>query len=113
VVFREKATRLQYYLQLRDNLLNYSQSVSEEKCFLLAGLALQADFGNFDQQRHIGAYFDPREFFPAWVSWHDELMQSVRVRVRSGVSSVRAMYVKLSEIHPCASVTKQHKLIGR
>jgi len=67
-VLREKTTRLQYYLQLRDNLLHYNQSVSEEKCFLLAGLALQADFGNFDQQRHVGAYFDPREFFPAWVS---------------------------------------------
>jgi len=65
---REKATRLQYYLQLRDNLLHYNQSVTEEKCFLLAGLALQADFGNFDHDRHIGAYFDPREFFPAWVS---------------------------------------------
>ena len=67
-LFREKATRLQYYLQLRDNLLHYNQSVTEEKCFLLAGLALQADFGNFDQDRHVGAYFDPREFFPSWVS---------------------------------------------
>jgi len=66
--FREKATRLQYYLQLRDNLLHYNQSVTEEKCFLLAGLALQADFGNYDRERHVGAYFDPREFFPAWVS---------------------------------------------
>ena len=70
-VCREKATRLQYYLQLRDNLLHYNQSVTEEKCFLLAGLALQADFGNFNQERHHGAYFDPREFFPAWVSLHD------------------------------------------
>jgi len=67
-VLREKATRLQYYLQLRDNLLHYNQSVSEEKCFLLAGLALQADFGNYNQDQHVGAYFDPREFFPAWVS---------------------------------------------
>ena len=67
-MLREKSTRLQYYLQLRDNLLHYNQSVSEEKCFLLAGLALQADFGNFNEQRHVGAYFDPREFFPAWVS---------------------------------------------
>jgi len=68
IVVREKVTRLQYYLQLRDNLLHFNQSVSEEKCFLLAGLALQADFGNFDHERHVGAYFDPREFFPAWVS---------------------------------------------
>ena len=67
-VCSERATRLQYYLQLRDNLLHYSQSVSEEKCFLLAGLALQADFGPFNEDRHAGAYFDPRELFPAWVS---------------------------------------------
>jgi hypothetical protein len=66
-LLRERATRLQYYLQLRDNLLHYSQSVTEEKCFLLAGLALQADYGVYNEEHHVGAYFDPREFFPAWV----------------------------------------------
>ena len=72
---------MQYYLQLRDNLLHYNQSVSEEKCFLLAGLALQADFGNFDQEQHVGAYFDPREFFPAWVSrWYFSMVTILLIR---------------------------------
>ena len=65
---RERVTRQQYYQQLRENLLNYSQLCSEEKCFLLAAYALQADQGNFHHTRHQGHYFDPREYFPAWVS---------------------------------------------
>ena len=65
---REKTTRQLYYLQLRSNLLNYSQAVSEEKCFLLAAYALLTDYGKYDQDQHQGDYFDPREYFPAWVS---------------------------------------------
>ena len=71
---RERVTRQQYYLQLRDNLLHHSQLVSEEKCFMLASYALQVDHGN--RGSHCpspgGAmpecYFDAREYFPAWVS---------------------------------------------
>ena len=66
--YRERSTRQQYYLQLRDNLLHHSQLVSEEKCFLLAAYALQADHGDYNQTKHAANYFDPREYFPAWVS---------------------------------------------
>jgi hypothetical protein len=64
---RERVTRQQYYLQLKDNLLNHNQFVSEDKCFVLAGYALQADLGNYTQVSQ-DSYFDPREYFPAWVS---------------------------------------------
>ena len=36
---------------------------------MLAGYALQAEYGNFNDDKHRGDYFDPREFFPAWVSF--------------------------------------------
>lgn len=64
---RERVTRQLYYQQLKDNLLNYSQEVSEEKCFLLASYSLQADIGNYSEEKHDSKYFDPREYFPAWV----------------------------------------------
>ena len=62
-------TRHLYYLQLKDNVLNYRHGCLEEKCFLVAAYALQADYGNY-QSMATGTeqYFDPREYFPAWVS---------------------------------------------
>ena len=66
---REKVTRHLYYLQLKDNLLNYRHGCLEEKCFLVAAYALQADYGNYQSMAAgTGQYFDPREYFPAWVS---------------------------------------------
>ena len=65
---RERVTRYQYYLQLRDNFLYAAQMVGAERCFLLAAYALQADLGAYNAHKHARAYFDPREYFPAWVS---------------------------------------------
>ena len=64
--FRERLTRQLYYLQLKDNLLYYKHQYSDDKCFLLAAYALQADIGSYNPQLQ-SHYFDPREYFPAWV----------------------------------------------
>lgn len=63
----EKVVRHHYYLQLRENVKNYSQAISEEKSFLLAALALQADLGNYDEEKHKNRYFDIGSYFPSWV----------------------------------------------
>lgn len=65
--FSEKVVRHHYYLQLRENVKNYSQPISEEKSFLLAALALQADLGNYDEEKHKNRYFDIGNYFPSWV----------------------------------------------
>lgn len=65
--FRERVTRHQYYLQLRENVLQARQLCAEERCFLLAAYALQADLGSYNTHKHARSYFDPREYFPAWV----------------------------------------------
>lgn len=45
----------------------------EERAFLLASYALQADYGNFNAKLHKDKYFEPRQYFPAWVSArHDQ-----------------------------------------
>ncbi|KAL4237397.1 FERM domain-containing protein 6 [Mactra antiquata] len=67
VLLREKVTRHLYYLQLKDNVLNYHHGCLEEKCFQIAGYALQADYGNYTEASETDDYFDPREYFPAWM----------------------------------------------
>ncbi|KAK7506980.1 hypothetical protein BaRGS_00001831 [Batillaria attramentaria] len=67
VLLREKVTRHLYYLQLKENVLKYNHLYSEEKCFQLVGYALQADYGNYIPEKHTAGYFDPRQYFPAWI----------------------------------------------
>ncbi|ROT83916.1 hypothetical protein C7M84_022901, partial [Penaeus vannamei] len=63
----DRVSRLHYYLQLRDNVVAYTQPISEEATFLLAAYALQADLGDFCEDQHQGHYFDPNLYFPPWV----------------------------------------------
>lgn len=65
---RDGLSRLHYYLQLRENVLQYQQPLTEEAAFLLASNALQADLGDFSEDQHHGHYFDPAHYFPSWVS---------------------------------------------
>ncbi|KAH9492923.1 FERM domain-containing protein 6 [Bulinus truncatus] len=67
ILLREKVTRHQYYLQLKENVLQYNHLYNEEKCFQLAGYALQADFGNYIAEKHGNGYFDPAVYFPLWM----------------------------------------------
>ena len=68
-------SRHHYYLQLRENVLVHRQSAcSQEGWLLLAGWALQADIGNYPDQRlsaaaaaAAAAYFQPADYFPKWV----------------------------------------------
>lgn len=66
---RDRTSRNLYYQQLKDNLLNHSQLVSEDQCFVLAAHSLQADIGSYATacKDGTGPAFDPREYFPAWV----------------------------------------------
>ncbi|WKY09279.1 hypothetical protein Q1695_001998 [Nippostrongylus brasiliensis] len=54
-----------YYLQLRDNFLDQwasRHSVSEERCWEMAALALKVDKGD-----NPGGYFRAEQYFPIWV----------------------------------------------
>ncbi|OQR72875.1 hypothetical protein BIW11_10101 [Tropilaelaps mercedesae] len=52
-----------YYQQVKANLLAYDWAMSQEKAFMLASLALQADLGNYDPVKHRGRYFQPGGYF--------------------------------------------------
>ncbi|XP_067129164.1 uncharacterized protein [Centruroides vittatus] len=64
LLINDKITRHFYYLQLLQNVINYSQSLSKERALLLTAYALQADFGNYNRDRHKDKYFDPKKYFP-------------------------------------------------
>lgn len=61
-------TRQHYYYQLRENVLRHGQPATEESFFRLAALALQAELGDYDPDRHRAAYFDTQLYFPQWVN---------------------------------------------
>ncbi|XP_006812213.2 protein expanded-like [Saccoglossus kowalevskii] len=63
----DDVTRYQYYLLLRDNVLECPLPCSEENYFLLAAYALQADHGNYINSIHTKKYFEPEKYFPKWV----------------------------------------------
>ncbi|XP_074641597.1 uncharacterized protein LOC141899285 [Tubulanus polymorphus] len=66
-LLRERTSRKLYYLQLRENVLRFCQLCGEERHFQLAAYAMQADLGNFYGKKHSGTYFEPSEYFPAWI----------------------------------------------
>ena len=65
---RDRVTRQHYYYQLRENVLRHGQPATEESFFRLAALALQAELGDYDPERHRAAYFDTQLYFPQWVN---------------------------------------------
>nr|XP_018900555.1 PREDICTED: protein expanded [Bemisia tabaci] len=67
LLLRDEYSRHLYYLQLRKNVISRGTlhaSASEEIIFLLTGLALQADFGDFSEIQHTGQYFQLSDYFP-------------------------------------------------
>lgn len=67
LLLRSTFTRYLYYLQLRHNYLMINHKISEERYFILASLAIVADFGPFDKSKHTNKYFNINIYFPSWV----------------------------------------------
>uniref|UniRef100_A0A1B6FH14 FERM domain-containing protein n=1 Tax=Cuerna arida TaxID=1464854 RepID=A0A1B6FH14_9HEMI len=69
LLLRDETSRHHYYRQLRYNVVARGllhACASEEVLYLLAGLALQADFGDFSAlpPTTTQTYFDPGDYFP-------------------------------------------------
>ena len=75
--YRDRVTRQHYYYQLRENVLRHGQPATEESFFRLAALALQAELGDYEPERHRGAYFDTQLYFPQWVNNHNNRFYSL------------------------------------
>ena len=75
-------TRQHYYYQLRENVLRHGQPATEESFFRLAALALQAELGDYDPDRHRAAYFDTQLYFPQWVNNTHTLLKNKKTQIR-------------------------------
>nr|CAG6407541.1 Expanded [Euborellia annulipes]CAG6407549.1 Expanded [Euborellia annulipes] len=81
-VLRGGQTQNHYYLQLRENALRRDVAgwnPSEQALYLLAGLALQADLGDFCPEKHpVPGYFQPSDYLPSqMVSSSPQLVQTL------------------------------------
>ncbi|XP_042184045.1 tyrosine-protein phosphatase non-receptor type 13-like [Oncorhynchus tshawytscha] len=57
-----RLTRHQYYLQLRKDILEDRLYCNEETCMFLAGLALQAEFGDYMSELYGRNYYQPEQY---------------------------------------------------
>ncbi|XP_065215812.1 protein expanded isoform X2 [Planococcus citri] len=73
LLLRDETSRHHYYLQLRHNVVYRSlvyTYVAEEIIYLLVGLALQAEFGDYLESQHTENYFSLQEYFPQQMVAH-------------------------------------------
>ncbi|XP_066524085.1 tyrosine-protein phosphatase non-receptor type 21 isoform X2 [Hoplias malabaricus] len=81
---QQEITRYQYYLQLKKDILEGRISCSIEQAIRLAGLAVQADFGDFTR-------YDSQEFLQKFVLFPIEWIQDERV-VEEATQKVAILY---------------------
>ncbi|XP_004626926.1 tyrosine-protein phosphatase non-receptor type 14 [Octodon degus] len=102
---RQEATRYQYYLQVKKDVLEGRLRCSLEQVIRLAGLAVQADFGDYNQ-------FDSQDFlreyvlFPMDLACSDATGCSVTLTVSllllgySGILPAEAELMYINEVEP-------------
>uniref|UniRef100_A0A8B9LB23 protein-tyrosine-phosphatase n=1 Tax=Astyanax mexicanus TaxID=7994 RepID=A0A8B9LB23_ASTMX len=81
---QQEITRYQYYLQLKKDILEGRIPCSIEQAIRLAGLAVQADFGDFNR-------YDSQEFLQKFVLFPIEWIQDERV-VEEATQKVALLY---------------------
>lgn len=81
---QQEITRYQYYLQLKKDVLEGRVPCSIEQAIRLAGLAVQADFGDFNR-------YDSQEFLQKFVLFPMEWIQDERV-VEEATQKVALLY---------------------
>ena len=60
---RQRVPRHLYYLQLRRDVLEERCHVNEDQALDLAGVALQAEYGDYSETEHQSAYFQPDHYY--------------------------------------------------
>ncbi|XP_019381501.1 PREDICTED: tyrosine-protein phosphatase non-receptor type 13 isoform X2 [Gavialis gangeticus] len=82
----------QYYLQLRKDLLEEKMHCDDETALLLASLALQAEYGDYQAEVHGMSYFRLEHYLPARVTEKLDLSY-----IREELSKLHSTYVGASE----------------
>ncbi|KAJ8286648.1 hypothetical protein GJAV_G00041540 [Gymnothorax javanicus] len=85
-------TKHQYYLQLRKDLLEERTRCDVENAMLLASLALQAEFGDYQPELHGKTYFRVEHYLPASVM--DKIDQTT---IKENLSKLHSTYYRAPE----------------
>ncbi|XP_028273173.1 tyrosine-protein phosphatase non-receptor type 13 isoform X3 [Parambassis ranga] len=85
-------TKHQYYLQLRKDVLEERMRCNTENAMLLASLALQAEFGDYQPEIHGKAYFRSEHYLP--VSIFDKVDQTT---IKEELPKLHSNYYGASE----------------
>lgn len=75
-LIRDIASRHNYYLHMRKNVLASKHRVNDEVVFTLAACSLHLECGSFDERLHTGSYFNPHEHVPQWFiqKWNESVI---------------------------------------
>uniref|UniRef100_A0AAR2JVV5 Tyrosine-protein phosphatase non-receptor type 13 n=1 Tax=Pygocentrus nattereri TaxID=42514 RepID=A0AAR2JVV5_PYGNA len=85
-------TKHQYYLQLRKDILEERLRCDMENAMILASLALQAEFGDYQSELHGKTYFRTEHYLPGYVM--DKLDQS---SIKEELSKLHSTYYGAKE----------------
>ncbi|XP_041914622.1 tyrosine-protein phosphatase non-receptor type 13 isoform X6 [Alosa sapidissima] len=85
-------TKRQYYLQLRKDILEERMRCDLESAMLLASLALQAEFGDYQPELHGKTYFRMEHYLPA--SAMDKIDQT---SIKEDLSKLHSSYYGVCE----------------
>ncbi|XP_057669756.1 tyrosine-protein phosphatase non-receptor type 14 isoform X1 [Diorhabda carinulata] len=63
-LFNDEVTRYHYFLQLKQDVIEGRISCNPQQAVELASYSMQAEFGNFDAERHTAHYLKDFQLFP-------------------------------------------------
>ncbi|CAG9858770.1 unnamed protein product [Phyllotreta striolata] len=63
-LFNDEVTRYHYFLQLKQDVIEGKISCTPQQAVELASYSMQAEFGNFDAERHTSHYLKDFQLFP-------------------------------------------------
>ena len=91
--FKCPENKHQFYLQLRQDVLNGKYPMSDSEYLSLAGMALQVEFGDFSRELHNEIYFDLEHYLPSHL-------------ITQNSENLRSSLVKLHQAHLGQSQSK-------
>ncbi|XP_011602895.2 tyrosine-protein phosphatase non-receptor type 13 isoform X2 [Takifugu rubripes] len=91
-LIQHSMTKHQYYLQLRKDILEETMRCDTANAMILASLALQAEFGDYQPELHGKTYFRLEHYLPASVL--DKLNQST---IKEELSKLHSNYYEASD----------------
>ncbi|XP_022081283.1 tyrosine-protein phosphatase non-receptor type 21-like [Acanthaster planci] len=106
---RQEITRYLYFLQLKTDIIEGILPCSPEQAVLLASYAVQAEFGDYDQQRHTVEYLQDFVLLPKNLTSDPEILSDLIQEVINAYTNHAGMSPDMAEL---AYITETSQLEG-